>query len=69
MINIIISISRIHVIMMIISPNDAKEYIYHLILFHEIYTIINNFIIIPKQEADHNILIQIIIYFVHYNIF
>lgn len=55
--------------MMIISPNDAKEYIYHLILFHEIYTIINNFIIIPKQEADHNILIQIIIYFVHYNIF
>lgn len=55
MINIIISISRIHVIMMIISPNDAKEYIYHLILFHEIYTIINNFIIIPKQEANHNI--------------
>lgn len=55
LINIIISISRIYVIMMIISPNDAKEYIYHLILFHEIYTIINNFIIIPKQEANHNI--------------
>lgn len=69
MINIIISISRIHVYNDDDNFTDAKEYIYHLILFHEIYTIINNFIIIPKQEADHNILIQIIIYFVHYNIF